>query len=50
VSRGDLHLHGWTYKFETGQVFAYDPREGQFLPLAEAHGAPTLESDQVPAI
>ena len=22
------------YKFETGEVFAYNPTEGQFLPLA----------------
>jgi carbonic anhydrase len=33
--RGDLHLHGWVYKIETGQVFAYDPESGQFVALAE---------------
>ena len=33
--RGDLHLHGWFYKIETGEVFAYEPRTGQFVPLAE---------------
>lgn len=33
ASRDELKLHGWTYKFETGQVFAYDPESGQFLPL-----------------
>ena len=33
--RGDLHLHGWVYKIETGEVFAYDSASGQFLPLAE---------------
>ena len=33
--RGDLHLHGWVYKIETGEVFAYDSTEGQFVPLAE---------------
>jgi carbonic anhydrase len=32
--KGDLHLHGWVYKLETGDVFAYDPKEGQFVPLA----------------
>jgi carbonic anhydrase len=34
LARGDLHLHGWVYKFETGEVFAYDPKVGQFLALA----------------
>ena len=33
--KGDLHLHGWVYKIETGEVFAYDSAGGQFLPLAE---------------
>ena len=33
--RGDLHLHGWVYKIETGEVFAYDLGSGQFVPLAE---------------
>ena len=33
--RGDLHLHGWVYKIETGEVFAYDFASGQFVPLAE---------------
>jgi carbonic anhydrase len=33
--RGDLHLHGWVYKIETGEVFAYDMAQGQFVPLAQ---------------
>jgi carbonic anhydrase len=33
VAGGKLKLHGWVYKIETGQVFAYDPGEGQFLPV-----------------
>ena len=33
--RGDLHLHGWVYKIETGEVFAYDVGAGQFVKLAE---------------
>lgn len=33
LSRGALTLHGWVYKIETGQVFAYDPTAGQFLSL-----------------
>jgi len=33
--QGDLHLHGWVYKIETGEVFAYDLASGQFVSLAE---------------
>jgi len=33
--RGDLHLHGWVYKIETGEVFAYDVEHAQFVKLAE---------------
>ncbi|MFO1020697.1 MAG: carbonic anhydrase [Planctomycetales bacterium] len=32
--KGDLHLHGWVYKIETGEVFAYDFTDGQFVPVA----------------
>jgi len=32
---GDLHLHGWVYKIETGEVFAYDVGKAQFVKLAE---------------
>ena len=30
LDRKALNLHGWVYKFETGQVFGYDPQERQF--------------------
>jgi carbonic anhydrase len=33
--RGDLNLHGWVYKIETGEVFAYDFATGQFVEIAE---------------
>lgn len=33
--KGDLHLHGWVYKIETGKVFAYDYPSGQFMPLTK---------------
>ena len=33
--RGDLNLHGWVYKIETGEVFAYDFATGQFVGIAE---------------
>jgi len=35
LARGDLALHGWVYKIETGAVFAFDPKQGQFVPLAD---------------
>tara|TARA_R110002095_G_scaffold40574_3_gene37423 strand:- start:117 stop:788 length:672 start_codon:yes stop_codon:yes gene_type:complete len=35
VSRGELKLHGWVYKFETGEVFNFHPDEGQFLPIQD---------------
>ncbi|MBL8851855.1 MAG: carbonic anhydrase [Planctomycetaceae bacterium] len=34
LARGDLHLHGWVYRIETGDVFAYDTDDGQFVSLA----------------
>jgi carbonic anhydrase len=33
---GTLRLHGWLYDLATGEVFAYEPKEGQFVPLHEA--------------
>ena len=36
LARGKLKLHGWVYKIETGEVFAYEPERGQFVPCEEA--------------
>jgi len=33
IGRGDLKLHGWVYKFETGEVSAYNSDQNAFLPL-----------------
>lgn len=33
LARKALNLHGWVYKFETGQVFGYRPQDGQFAPI-----------------
>lgn len=30
LGRGELALHGWVYKFESGEVFGYNPEEKQF--------------------
>jgi carbonic anhydrase len=40
LARGKLKLHGWVYKIETGEVFAYDPERGQFAPVIEAVPGP----------
>lgn len=50
VSRGDLKLHAWTYKFETGQVFAYEPQQGQFLPLDQVTALPEPNVQRMPPI
>lgn len=43
LSRGQLKLHGWVYKFETGEVFAFDPDRNQFVSL-EKNVGPAVES------
>jgi carbonic anhydrase len=30
VAAGSLRLHAWVYRFETGDVFAFDPATGQY--------------------
>ncbi len=35
LAGGNLNLHAWSYKIETGEVFSYQPDEGQFLRLTE---------------
>jgi carbonic anhydrase len=54
LSRGEVKLHGWVYKLETGEVFEFDPAAGQFVPLdgrprpavagpPSRHGRPALD-------
>ncbi len=46
LGRQSLRLHGWVYKFETGQVFGYDPSEGQFLSIEnKSFSAPSAIRD-----
>jgi carbonic anhydrase len=33
LSKGDLTLHGWVYKIETGEVYSYSPTQGQYETL-----------------
>ncbi|MBW3598426.1 MAG: carbonic anhydrase [Planctomycetes bacterium] len=42
LSRNELSLHGWVYKFETGQVFAYDAGQGQFLSFEQTDAGRAL--------
>jgi carbonic anhydrase len=30
---GSLHIHGWFFKIDTAELFAYDPEAKQFTPL-----------------
>lgn len=48
LARGNLTLHGWVYKLETGQVFAYEPAQGQFLPIEHVKGTPTPPARLMP--
>jgi len=36
LSKNEIRLHAWVYKFETGMVFSYDSTSGQYLPLTES--------------
>lgn len=40
LARGEINLHAWTYKIETGEVFAYNQQSGQFAPLSETSVKP----------
>lgn len=44
LAAGTLRLHGWVFKIETGQVFAFDPDQRQFLPIKDAPAPPSASS------
>jgi carbonic anhydrase len=48
LDSGRLHLHGWVYKIESGEVLSYDPECGQFVELGASPSAPA--SDQAPGL
>jgi carbonic anhydrase len=50
LGRGELKLHGWVYKFETGQVFGYNAESGQYLPIEQAAARKKLVSADLPTI
>ena len=45
VGRGDLKLHGWVYKFESGEVFGYNPEQNAFLPIEDI-STPAAQPDR----
>ncbi len=36
LARGDLSIHGWVYKIESGDVFQYDRERGQFSAMPKS--------------
>ena len=42
VRKGRVKLHAWVYKIETGQVFTYQPEQGQFIASSEVVGSEDL--------
>lgn len=36
IEAGHLHLHGWHYVIEDGQVHVFDAQQGRFLPASQA--------------
>jgi len=51
LNRKAINLHGWVYKFETGQVFGFDPQQGQFILVEETSvAANSLSHGNLPLI
>jgi len=47
VAKGAVKIHGWVYKIETGEVFAFDPENEQFSPITEHKVVPSLRTNRV---
>jgi carbonic anhydrase len=37
LEAGRMTLHGWVYKFQSGEIFAYDVASGQFVPWQQRY-------------
>lgn len=48
LGREALKLHGWVYKFETGDVFGFNPDAKQFLPLEFTTGERVAQDEANP--
>lgn len=46
LAAGKVRLHGWVYKLETGEVFAFEPDKRQFLPLSTVQ-RPAVEARSI---
>ena len=40
LKKETLHVAGWVFKIETGEVFGYDPEIGQFTRITSDSGRP----------
>lgn len=47
LAQNRLKLHAWVYELETGEMFAFDPDAGQFVPLTENPVQPTVAPDRL---
>lgn len=37
LATGKVHLHGWVYNIETGEILCFDEREKGFVPMSDAY-------------
>ncbi len=50
LGRKAMNLHGWVYKFESGQVFGFNPSKRKFLLIEETSFAALSEDRDLPPI
>ena len=50
LGRKELKIHGWVYEFETGEFFAFDPDQGQFIELTEVSPPASAPDRTLPPI
>ncbi|QDU41509.1 Carbonic anhydrase [Maioricimonas rarisocia] len=52
LSQGKLNLHGWVYRFETGDVFAFEPEQKRFTVLSHPGATPpdAVATSKIPTI
>lgn len=53
IVKGELYLHGWFYKFISGEMFTYHPSKGEFISLTQSAPVtavpPGIPIDSVPS-
>jgi len=50
LGREDVKLHGWVYKFETGEVFAFNPDTNEFQSIQQALPESSAVDQSLPPI